>query len=98
MLPVVSRKICRTTPRASIQQVTPLLQHRSKGTPFSTARKAATAYVAQRESLGVPLLKDEAERAKWVKPAEPAQAAAPAAPMVEAAPAGAGGRPGKRRP
>ena len=31
------------------------------------ARKAATAFVQQREALGYPLLKDEAERAKWVK-------------------------------
>ncbi|MBI5711787.1 MAG: glycine--tRNA ligase subunit alpha [Candidatus Eisenbacteria bacterium] len=34
------------------------------------ARKAALAYVKQREALGYPLLKDETERAKWVKPAE----------------------------
>jgi glycyl-tRNA synthetase alpha chain len=34
------------------------------------ARKAALAYVSQREALGFPLLKDEAERAKWVKPVE----------------------------
>jgi glycyl-tRNA synthetase alpha chain len=32
------------------------------------ARKAATAYVKQREALGFPLLKDEAERARWIKP------------------------------
>ena len=34
------------------------------------ARRAAQAWLAQRESLGFPLIKDEAERAKWVKPAE----------------------------
>jgi glycyl-tRNA synthetase alpha chain len=34
------------------------------------ARKASVAYLKQREALGFPLLKDEAERAKWVKPAE----------------------------
>ena len=34
------------------------------------ARRAATAYVKQREALGYPLLKDEAERAKWVKAPE----------------------------
>ena len=34
------------------------------------ARKAATAYLRQRETLGFPLLKDEGERAKWVKPVE----------------------------
>jgi glycyl-tRNA synthetase alpha chain len=33
------------------------------------ARKAATAFVKQREELGFPLIKDPAERAKWVKPA-----------------------------
>jgi glycyl-tRNA synthetase alpha chain len=33
------------------------------------ARKAALAYVKQREALGFPLLKDESERAKWLKPA-----------------------------
>jgi glycyl-tRNA synthetase alpha chain len=32
------------------------------------ARKAASAYVAQRETLGFPLLKDEAERVKWIQP------------------------------
>ncbi|MBI1795488.1 MAG: glycine--tRNA ligase subunit alpha [Candidatus Eisenbacteria bacterium] len=30
------------------------------------ARKAATAYVKQREALGFPLIKDDAERAKWI--------------------------------
>jgi len=30
------------------------------------ARQAALAYLKQRESLGFPLLKDEAERAKWL--------------------------------
>src|SRR2546426_2166938 len=34
------------------------------------ARKAALEFVKQREALGFPLLKDEAERAKWIKPAE----------------------------
>jgi glycyl-tRNA synthetase alpha chain len=34
------------------------------------ARRAATAFVKQREALGYPLLKDEAERAKWVKAPE----------------------------
>ena len=33
------------------------------------ARKAATAFVTQREALGFPLLRDAAERARWVKPA-----------------------------
>ena len=39
------------------------------------ARRAATAYAALRESLGYPLIRDEAERARWVKPAgeKPAQ-------------------------
>ncbi len=32
------------------------------------ARRVTQAYVKQREELGYPLLKDEAERAKWVKP------------------------------
>lgn len=32
------------------------------------ARKAATAFSRQREAMGYPLIKDEAERAKWVKP------------------------------
>ena len=34
------------------------------------ARKAALAFLEQREALGFPLLKDPAERAKWLKPAE----------------------------
>ena len=34
------------------------------------ARKAALAWATLRESLGYPLIKDEAERVKWVKPAE----------------------------
>jgi glycyl-tRNA synthetase alpha chain len=38
------------------------------------ARKTALAYVKQRESLGFPLLKDEAERAKWVKATDPSVA------------------------
>ena len=32
------------------------------------ARKAAVAYVKQRAALGYPLLKDPAERAKWMTP------------------------------
>jgi glycyl-tRNA synthetase alpha chain len=34
------------------------------------ARRAAQAYVEQRAALGFPLIKDEAERAKWIPPAE----------------------------
>jgi glycyl-tRNA synthetase alpha chain len=34
------------------------------------ARRAAQAYVEQRAALGFPLIKDEAERAKWIQPAE----------------------------
>jgi hypothetical protein len=42
------------------------------------ARKAATAFVQQREALGFPLLRDEAERARWVKPKpEPIQPSDP---------------------
>src|SRR5262249_10927763 len=33
------------------------------------ARKAALAWVKLREELGYPLIKDEAERARWLKPA-----------------------------
>ena len=33
------------------------------------ARKAATAFVQQREAMGFPLLTDETERAKWIRPA-----------------------------
>ena len=33
------------------------------------ARKAATAFVQQREALGFPLLRDAAERSRWIKPA-----------------------------
>jgi len=33
------------------------------------ARKAAAAFLAQRESMGFPLLKDPDERVRWVKPA-----------------------------
>src|SRR5258706_1176091 len=36
------------------------------------ARRAAEAWVRQREALGFPLIKDEAERAKWVTPADAA--------------------------
>ena len=38
------------------------------------ARKAAVAFARQREELGYPLLKDPAERARWVKPADEAGA------------------------
>src|SRR5262249_24054540 len=34
------------------------------------ARRAAQTYVEQRAELSFPLLKDEAERAKWIQPAE----------------------------
>jgi glycyl-tRNA synthetase alpha chain len=34
------------------------------------ARKASVAYVKLREELGYPLLKDPAEREKWIKPVE----------------------------
>jgi glycyl-tRNA synthetase alpha chain len=75
------------------------------------ARKAASAYVAQREALGFPLLRDEAERAKWVKPAhagavtdgapEPASAGAAASAATTAEPKAVAGaspaRKGKRR-
>jgi len=44
------------------------------------ARKAAEVFVAQRAALGYPLLKDPAERAKWLPPAdEPVAAGAGAA-------------------
>src|SRR5258705_4976818 len=56
------------------------------------ARKAAVAYLKQREALGFPLLADEAERAKWVKPAE-AGSAAPPAGGARGAAAPARGRP-----
>ncbi|HET7225658.1 MAG TPA: glycine--tRNA ligase subunit alpha [Candidatus Eisenbacteria bacterium] len=48
------------------------------------ARRAAQAWVAQREAMGWPLLRDPEQRARWVKPAE--AEAAEAAPT--AAPAG----------
>jgi glycyl-tRNA synthetase alpha chain len=35
------------------------------------ARQAAHAFLAQREALGFPLIRDDAERAKWVKAAAP---------------------------
>jgi glycyl-tRNA synthetase alpha chain len=52
------------------------------------ARKAALAYVRQREALGYPLLRDEAARARWI-PAAPADtgagtAAAEAVPLAAA--------------
>jgi glycyl-tRNA synthetase alpha chain len=54
------------------------------------ARKAATAYVKQREAMGYPLLRDETERARWVKPAaEPGNGTAA---ETESAPAEAAGR------
>ena len=66
------------------------------------ARKSAVAFLKQREALGFPLLKDEAERAKWAKPegngdaTQPAAGAGSAAGTAKAssdAPArGAGGR------
>jgi len=34
------------------------------------ARKAAQTFVEQRAELGFPLIKDEAERSKWIQPAE----------------------------
>ena len=34
------------------------------------ARRAAQAYAAQRKELGYPLLKNEAERARWLEPVE----------------------------
>ena len=49
------------------------------------ARRAAAAYVKLREELGYPLLKDPAERARWVKPAADGDGAA--APAGGAAPA-----------
>ena len=50
------------------------------------ARRAALEYVKHREALGFPLIADETERAKWLKPAE--DAAAPA----DGAPPAAGGK------
>jgi glycyl-tRNA synthetase alpha chain len=57
------------------------------------ARRAALAYATLREELGYPLIKDPAERAKWVKPAaETAGAAgdasgsAPRSPRADASP------------
>ena len=49
------------------------------------ARRAAEAWAKQREALGYPLIKDEAERTKWLKPAEDAEAGN-GAPGGEAAP------------
>ena len=52
------------------------------------ARKASLAYAQQREAMGYPLLKDPAERAKWVKPAaeEGAADGAPAPSQVKKKP------------
>jgi glycyl-tRNA synthetase alpha chain len=59
------------------------------------ARKSAVAYVKQREALGYPMLTDEAERAKWVKP-EGAESGSespqPATARAGAATAGGGAR------
>ena len=44
------------------------------------ARRAALEYVKHREALGFPLIKDEAERAKWLKPAQAGDGAAAGAP------------------
>src|SRR6185436_14673625 len=54
------------------------------------ARKAATAYVTQREAMGYPLLRDEGERARWVKPA--GDSGNGSASETESAPAEAAGR------
>jgi glycyl-tRNA synthetase alpha chain len=43
------------------------------------ARRSAQAYVEQRQALGYPLIKDEAQRAKWVRSAEADAGAAVAA-------------------
>jgi glycyl-tRNA synthetase alpha chain len=51
------------------------------------ARRSATAYLKQRAALGFPLIKDEAQRARWVKPAE--DNAAPANAGASSAPRGA---------
>jgi glycyl-tRNA synthetase alpha chain len=40
------------------------------------ARKAAEAYVKQRRALGYPMLRDPAERARWIPPEEPETSAA----------------------
>ncbi len=34
------------------------------------ARKASVAFMKQREEMGFPLIRDEAERGRWIKPAE----------------------------
>jgi glycyl-tRNA synthetase alpha chain len=44
------------------------------------ARRAAVSYLKQRAEMGFPLIKDEAERAKWVKAGEGEAAAAARAP------------------
>jgi glycyl-tRNA synthetase alpha chain len=53
------------------------------------ARRAAEAWLAQRRELGFPLIKDEAERAKWLAPADEAggNGAPPAAAPATAKPA-----------
>src|SRR5439155_4848628 len=66
------------------------------------ARKAATAYLRHREAMGFPLLRDPAERAKWVKPAAVddgtrAGGAAPA-PAVSAPPSAKAATPAGSKP
>jgi glycyl-tRNA synthetase alpha chain len=49
------------------------------------ARRSATEYVKQREALGFPMLRDEAERAKWVKASEAGPATAEAGTVARGA-------------
>jgi len=59
------------------------------------ARRAAVACTKLREELGYPLIKDAAERAKWVKPLAPeggVTGAAPEAPPAKESPAKRGAR------
>jgi glycyl-tRNA synthetase alpha chain len=56
------------------------------------ARKAATAHVKQREALGYPLLRDDAERAKWIRSAGDDAAPAPGKPRKDAKAEPAAGR------
>jgi glycyl-tRNA synthetase alpha chain len=49
------------------------------------ARRSATEYVKQREALGFPMLRDEAERAKWVKASEARPATAEAGTVARGA-------------
>jgi hypothetical protein len=46
------------------------------------ARRAAVAHAKLREELGYPLIRDEAERAKWVKPLAPEGGVTGAAPKA----------------